>query len=393
MFIVGVDIAKRSHEATVIDDNGSKIKKPFNFKNDSSGFHSLLSVLESISLDPDDFIIGMESTSHYWLALYSGLRKKGYTVHVFNPIQSNALREMYIRQVKNDDRDCFVIAEVIRFGRYSEVGMPPSNIYEIREMCRARFFMVDAVADLKRKAIALLDQVFPEYETLFTDILGLTSSELLRNCSTPEEIMAIETDRLCEIISVPSRKRFGMKKAEEIKSLAENSFGIVQEFDAFGCLIKQYMEHIRFSEQQIATLDERIAALYSSFDTYLSTIPGVGPVLGATILSEIGDISRFSSAAKLAAFAGIDPTVKQSGEFVGTRNHMSKRGSPYLRRALWQASTIAVRCDPVLKEFMAKKRAEGKPYMNAVGHVTKKMANIIYAVLRDNKPYYIRNNI
>ena len=205
--------------------------------------------------------------------------------------------------------------------------------------------------------------------------------------------MAIETDRLCEIISVPSRKRFGMKKAEEIKSLAENSFGIVQEFDAFGCLIKQYMEHIRFSEQQIATLDERIAALYSSFDTYLSTIPGVGPVLGATILSEIGDISRFSSAAKLAAFAGIDPTVKQSGEFVGTRNHMSKRGSPYLRRALWQASTIAVRCDPVLKEFMAKKRAEGKPYMNAVGHVTKKMANIIYAVLRDNKPYYIRNNI
>ena len=113
----------------------------------------------------------------------------------------------------------------------------------------------------------------------------------------PEEIMAIETDRLCEIISVPSRKRFGMKKAEEIKSLAENSFGIVQEFDAFGCLIKQYMEHIRFSEQQIAALDERIAALYSSFDTYLSTIPGVGPVLGATILSEIGDISRFSSAA------------------------------------------------------------------------------------------------
>ena len=122
MFIVGVDIAKRSHEATVIDDAGNRIKKPFNFKNDSSGFHVLLSVLESISSNPNDFIVGMESTSHYWLALYSGLRKKGYTVHVFNPIQSNALREMYIRQVKNDDRDCFVIAEVIRFGRYSEGG-------------------------------------------------------------------------------------------------------------------------------------------------------------------------------------------------------------------------------------------------------------------------------
>ena len=334
----------------------------------------------------------MESTSHYWLALYSGLRKKGYTVHVFNPIQSNALREMYIRQVKNDDRDCFVIAEVIRFGRYSEGGMPPSDIYELREMCRARFFMVDAAADLKRKVIALLDQVFPEYETLFTDIFGLTSTELLCNCATPEEILEIEIEKLCEIISVPSRKRFGMKKAEEIKALAENSFGIVQEFDAMGSLIKQYVEHIRFSEQQIAELDERIAALYSTFDTYLNTVPGVGPVLGATILSEIGDISRFPSAAKLAAFAGIDPTVKQSGEFSGTRNHMSKRGSPYLRRALWQASTIAVHYDPVMKEFMAKKRAEGKPYMNAIGHVTKKLTNIIYAVLRDNKPYYIRDN-
>lgn len=101
-------------------------------------------------------------------------------------------------------------------------------------------------------------------------------------------------------------------------------------------------------------------------------------------------ISRFSSATKLAAFAGIDPTVKQSGEFTATHNHMSKRGSPYLRRAIWQASTVAVNCDPRLKAFMEKKRAEGKPYMNAIGHVTRKLTNIIYAVLRDNKPYYPR---
>ena len=156
-----------------------------------------------------------------------------------------------------------------------------------------------------------------------------------------------------------------------------------------GILIKQHMEHIRFSEQQVADLDARIAALFAQFDTPITSIPGIGPVLGATIISEIGDISRFSSAAKLAAFAGIDPTVKQSGEFVGSRNHMSKRGSPYLRRALWQAASVAVHCDPAIKEFFAKKRAEGKPYMNAIGHVTRKMTSIIFAVLRDNKPYYI----
>lgn len=390
MYIVGVDVAKRSHEATVIDVSGNTIRKPFNFKNDADGFQKLMSALEAISTIPSDFVIGMESTSHYWLALYSNLQRRGYTVHVFNPLQSNALREMFIRQVKSDERDCFVIAEVIRFGRYTEGGMPPTDIYELREMCRARFSMVDMVSDLKRKVIALLDRVFPEYETLFTDIFGLTSSELLRNCSTPEEILAIDTEKLIEIISVPSRKRFGRQKAEEIQALAENSFGIILNYDTMGILIKQHMEHIRFSEQQIAELDARIASLFSMFDTCITTVPGVGPVLGATIYSEIGDISRFSSSAKLAAFAGIDPTVKRSGEFTGTRNRMSKRGSPYLRRALWQASTIAVHYDPAIQAFFQKKRAEGKPYMNAIGHVTRKLTSIIFAVLRDSKPYYIQ---
>jgi len=164
------------------------------------------------------------------------------------------------------------------------------------------------------------------------------------------------------------------------------------EYGTTSLLIKHYMEHIRYTEMQIAELEEKIAELYSHFDTYLTTIPGIGVILGATILSEIGDISRFSSSAKLAAFAGIYPTVKQSGEFTATHNHMSKRGSPYLRRALWQASTCAVIHDPTLKAFFEKKRMEGKPYMNAIGHVTRKITNIIFAVFRDNKPYYSRDN-
>lgn len=391
MYIVGVDIAKRSHEAIVLDDSGSIVKKAFNFKNDSSGFTKFLAALTSVSDDPADFIIGMESTAHYWLALFSALRKRGFVVHVLNPIQSNALRGLYIRQVKSDERDCFIIADVIRFGRYTEGGMPPSELYELRELCRARTFIVDMTSDLKRKVITLLDQAFPEYETVFSDIFGLTSSDLLLKCSTPEEILAIDTEQLASILEGPSRKRFGASKAEQIKEAAANSFGIVLEYGSMGLLIKQYMEHIRYTEKQIAELDEKIAELYSHFNTPLTTIPGIGPTLAAVILSEVGDISRFSSAAKLAAFAGIDPTVKQSGEFTATHNHMSKRGSPYLRRAIWQASTVAVNCDPTLKAFMEKKRAEGKPYMNAVGHVTRKLTNIIYAVLRDNKPYYPRS--
>jgi transposase len=388
MFIVGVDVAKRSHEAIIIDREGSIVKKAFNFKNDATGFSKLKGILQSVSSSPSDFIIGMESTSHYWLALYSALKREGYPVHVLNPIQSNALRGMYIRQVKNDEHDSFIIAEVIRFGRYTEGGMPPSTVYELRELCRARTFIVDMTADLKHKVIALLDQAFPEYETIFTDIFGLTSSELLRTASTPDEILNVDTDKLARLIETSSRKRFGTAKAEEIKALAQNSFGIILEHNTMGILIKQHMEHIRFSEQQIAEIDSKIEELFSHFNTYITTIPGIGPTLGATIFSEIGDISRFESAAKLAAFAGIDPTVTQSGEFVGTHNHMSKRGSPYLRRALWQASTAAATFDPHMKAFFQKKRAEGKPYMNAIGHVTRKMTNIIFAVLRDNKPYY-----
>ena len=157
-------------------------------------------------------------------------------------------------------------------------------------------------------------------------------------------------------------------------------------------LIKQYLEHIRFTENQIKDIDEKIAQIFSEFDTYITTIPGIGPVLGAIIFSEIGDISRFSSSSKLAAFAGIDPTVKQSGQFSSTHNHMSKRGSPYLRRAIWQASVLAATVNPEMKAFLQKKKDEGKPYMNAIGHITKKMTNIIYAVLRDNKPFYYRTH-
>lgn len=392
MYIVGVDIAKRSHEAVVIDTEGNIVNKAFNFKNNSEGFRKFLSILEKIG-QPSEFIIGMESTSHYWLALFSQLERKGFKVHVFNPIQSNALRGMYIRQVKNDEHDSFIIAEVIRFGRYTEGGLPPSKLYELREMCRARFFIVDMVSDLKRKVICILDQVFPEYEKIFSDIFGLTSSELLRTCSTPEEFLDIDTDKLAEIIKTQSNRRYGIEKAKEIKNIAENSFGILIGIDSMSLLIKQYIEHIRFSEKQIKEIDERIAEMFSQFDTYITTIPGIGSVLGATIFSEIGDISKFSSPAKLAAFAGIDPTVKQSGEFTASHNHMSKRGSPYLRRALWQASVIAVRYNPDLKIFFQKKRAEGKPYMNVIGHVTRKLTNIIFAVLRDNKPYYSRTNI
>lgn len=390
MFIVGIDIAKRSHEAVIINGDGKIVRKAFVFKNDSIGFKKLLSETEKVSTNKSDFIFAMESTSHYWLALYSALLAQDYQAKVINPLQSDALRNLYIRQVKNDSKDSFIIAQVIRFGHYSEGSIQASEYFELRELCRSRTYTIDLCADIKKKAITLIDQVFPEYETLFSDMFGRTSMEVLQQCPLPKDIIAISTSKLTKIISTASRNRFKEAKAKQIKAVAKTSFGITLGTESFKILINAHINHIKFMQASVAEIDARITELYNKFQCQLTTIPGIGPIFAAIILSEIGDISKFSSSAKLAAFAGIDPTVKQSGEFNSCHNHMSKRGSPYLRRAIWQASTLSLMHEPNLKNFFHNKRAEGKPYMNAVGHVTRKLTNIIYAVMRDNKPYYLR---
>lgn len=386
MYIVGIDIGKRHHEASIIDEKGNLQGKSLRFANSHTGFNKLLEMVRKAACGAD-VVFGMEATGHYWLALYTHLRQEGYSVHVINAVQSDALRGMYIRQTKNDSRDSFIIAEVIRFGRFCETAVAPADIHALRELCRHRFYIVDSVSDLKRKVIALLDQVFPEYETLFTNTFGKTSLQLLSDYTTPEELLAVDTDKLAETISVASHGHHGIEKAQEIQDTARNSFGILLASDSIALLIRQYIEQIRFVETQVNIINAEIARLLSVFDNQLTSVTGIGPTLAATILGEIGDIRRFDSPGKLAAFAGIDPSVKQSGDFTGTRVHMSKRGSPYLRRAIWLAATIATFKDPAISAFYQRKRAEGKSHLTALGHVSRKMVNIIFAVLRDNAPY------
>jgi len=387
MFYVGIDIAKRTHEAIIIDDQGKIVQKSFRFQNSCSGFNQLISHVLRITNVRSQVSFGMESTSHYWLALYTRLMKEGYQVHVLNPIQSDALRNLYIRQNKTDSRDSFIIAEVIRFGRFSETQVPQDKMLALREMCRNRFFLVDSVSDLKRKVVALIDQIFPEYETIFSSNFVDSSVQLLTKYPTPEKMCNAKLNSMTDLLLKASNGRFGQAKAMEIKELAKNTFGVKDTCGVYSDLIRCYMQQLQFIQQQIETLDQKIQIIMDSLESPITSITGIGTILGATILSEIGDISRFSSADKLAAFAGIDPTVKQSGDFVGVKNHMSKRGTPYLRRALWMASTTAVQHDPMFRAYYEKKAAEGMRYMKIIGHVSKKMSSVIFAVLRDNKTY------
>lgn len=385
MLFVGIDIAKRNHEASVIAQDGSAVRKAMRFANSQAGYNKFVDMIRSLN---EPVVFGMEATGHYWLTLYTHLRNDGYTVHVINPIQSDALRGMYIRKTKTDAIDSVIIADVIRFGRYCETSVEPGDLQAMRELCRQRFYIIDMASDLKRKVIALLDQVFPEYEKLFSDTFGVSSMELLSQYTTPEEMLSVSSQQLAEVLEKASRGRLGAEKAAEIQDAARNSFGIVMASSSFSLMIRQHIEQIRSLESSVDIFDAEIARLLSGFDTQLTTITGIGPTLAAVILSEIGgDIRRFSSSAKLAAYAGVDPTVKQSGDFSGTRMKMSKRGSPYLRRAIWLASTVAAFKDPAIHALYERKRAEGKDHMTVIGHICRKMISIIFAVLRDNTPY------
>lgn len=387
MFIIGIDIAKRSHEAVIITEDGQIVRKAFNFRNNCTGYNLLLEQVRKLTNVKSQIVFAMESTAHYWLALYARLLKDGYTVIVLNPIQSHSLRELYIRKTKTDAKDSLIIADLVRFGRCQASNVPQDKLLALRELYRSRAYLIDTAADLKRKLIALLDRIFPEYETLFDSIFGKASVAVLRKYPTPQKLKNAHLEKLTEILWESSGGHFGEWKARQLKEAAYNSFGIEDSCGVYSALLGMFLEQILSLTEQADLIEKQIASLLKEFDTQLTSIPGVGTVLAATILSEIGDISRFSSADKLLAFAGLDPSVKQSGEFKSNQNRMSKRGSPYLRRAIWLASTVAVQCDPMFGAYYEKKMSEGLHYMNVVGHVSRKMTAVIFAVLRDGQSY------
>ena len=386
MYIVGIDIGKNNHEATIIDETGVIIGKSIKFTNSHSGANKLIEQINK-NIGNSHVIFGLEATGHYWLSLYSFLLEKGYVINVINPIQSDSFRNLYIRQTKNDTKDSFIIAEVIRFGRFTTTKLADEKILSLRQLCRYRLSLVDSVSELKCRIITVLDQVFPEYEKLFSDTWGISSKKLLEKYSTPEDILNIDINDLASFLKEHSRGQLGLNKAEEIHDAAKNTFGVKFAQNAFKFQLKQLIDQVLFIENQIKELDVEIDFYYNQFDCHLESIPGIGKVTSAIILSEIGDIKRFKSAKALVAYAGIDPTVKQSGQFLANNNKMSKRGSPYIRRALFLCASTCTLHESPLNDYYLKKRSEGKHHLTAIGAVSHKLTHIIYAILRDNKDY------
>ena len=386
MYIVGIDIGKNHHEASIVSPEGKQIGRSLRFATTHKGADSLMSfIFKNIGNSP--CVFGMEATGHYWYPIYSFLKAKGYTIYVINPIQSDSLRKMYIRQTKNDSIDSFLIAEVIRFGQFGTTSMADENILAMRQLCRYRDSVISSRTEIKLRIGTIMEQIFPEYEKQFSSLWVSTSMGILEKYLTPENIENAPIDELFEIIKDKSHNRLTRAKAISIKEAAADTFGIKIAQDAFSFQLKQLIDRMNFLDKQIEALDCQILEYYEKFDCYLHTIPGIGMIAAATILAEIGDINRFKSSSALVAFAGIDPTVRQSGEFNSTHNHMSKRGSPYLRHAIFLAATTCSFHNSPLNAYYKKKRDQGKHHLTATGAVARKLTTIIYAVLRDSKPY------
>jgi transposase len=387
---VGIDIAKQFHQATIIDEAGTILGGSIRFPNTTKGGEILLHHIDSIRKENVPVVIGLESTGHYWLSLYSFLTGKGYTVIVINPYQSDAWRKVYLSSVKTDKEDAFFIADILRFGAIKVSSVPDEQQIALRNLTRFRTSMSLQLSDTKRRILTVLDQVFPEFAPLFSDLFGKTASAILEEYSTPEALETLSSRKLTNLISKLSRGRFGKEKAKQIQDAAANSFGITFALDSFSIQLKLLLKQMELLTEQINLLDEEIKIRMDSSNQLL-TVPGIGHTIAASIMAEIGDIKKFKTSSQLIAFAGINPTVRQSGNFLGNKNKMSKKGSPYLRLALWQAAVIASRRNPVLKVFYEQKLKEGKHKMTAIGAVSRKLTGIIFAILRDNKPFVVQN--
>lgn len=375
MYIIGIDIGKNHHEASIVSPEGKQIGHSLRFATTHKGADSLMSFIFN-NIGNSSCIFGMEATGHYWYPIYSFLKARGYTIYVINPIQSDSLRKMYIRQTKNDSIDSFLIAEVIRFGQFTTTSMTDENILALRQLCRYRDSVISSRTEIKLRISTIMEQIFPEYEKQFSSLWLSTSMGILEKYLTPENIENAPIDELFEIIKDKSHNKLTMKKAVSIREAAADTFGIKIAQDAFSFQLKQLIDRMNFLDKQIKALDCQILEYYEKFDCYLHTI-----------LAEIGDINRFKNSSALVAFAGIDPTVRQSGEFNSTHNHMSKRGSPYLRHAIFLAATTCSFHNSPLNAYYKKKREQGKHHLTATGAVARKLTTVIYAVLRDGKPY------
>jgi len=369
---VGIDIAKLNHFAAAISSDGEIIIEPFKFTNDADGFQLLVSKLESF--DKNSLIIGLESTAHYGDNLVRYLVTELYQVCVLNPIKTCQMRKNNIRKTKTDKVDTYVIAKTLmmqdnlRFVSFFDLDM-----MDLKALGRFRQKTIKQRTRLKIQLTTYVDQVFPEIQYFFKSGLHQHAVyALLKEAPSPKEIASMHMTHLANLLKVNSHKSVGANDS------------------AISIQITQTIQQIELLDSQLEKIEAEMTDIMKFNDSVIMTIPGIGYINGGMILGEIGDIHRFSNPNKLLAFAGLDPTVYQSGNFQAKTTRMSKRGSRVLRYALVNAAWNVVRNNATFKAYYDAKRAEGRSHYNALGHCSGKLVRVIWKMLTDNVEFNLK---
>lgn len=388
MIYAGVDIAKVDHVIGAVDETGAEAARPMKFKNSEAGFERCIAWLESVAESEDDVFVGMEATGHYWKACFAYLMAAGYRVCVVNPMQVHAMRKLKsLSGVKNDRIDSWLIAETLRQGDYDETRLATDEVQALKQLTRYHQGLKQELAAVKTQAICVLDAYFPEYAALFSDMFGAASLKVLAECPTPSEVARKRASSIAKLLSEGSRGRLGDAKAAEVKAAAKSSVGIRLGEEAASFQIRTMVSQVEFLNATIAKVEKEVASLLGKVEPDITTIPGVSTTTGAQIVAEIGDVKRFRNAASIVKYAGLNSGVDESGKHSAEGVPITKHGSPYLRRSLWLAANRARQYDPRLKEYYDKLRRKGKPHRVAVTAVARKLCHVVYAVMRDGKPY------
>ena len=381
MLYVGIDIAKLNHYASAISSDGEVLIEPFEFTNDNDGFHMLLSKLDQF--EKDCIIIGLESTAHYGYNLVNFLVSRSFKVCVINPLQTSAMRKNNVRKTKTDKIDTFVIAKtVMLIDRPRFVTLYDIGLMQLKNLGRFRQNVVKQRTRLKIQLTAYMDQVFPELQYFFkSGFHHKTCYALLKEAPSPDMIASMHLTHLTHLLKSNSHGRFKKETALELRVLAQKSVGTSDR--SLSIQVTHTISQIELLNDQLIEIENEMTDIVTSLDSPIMTIPGIGYVNGGMILGEIGDIHRFSRPNQLLAYAGLDPTVYQSGNFQAKKTRMSKRGSRALRYALINAAHNVVKCNDTFRNYYDSKRATGRSHYSALGHCAGKLVRIIFKILTD----------
>ena len=388
MIYVGIDIAKLNHFASAISSDGEILMEPFQFSNDADGFQLLISKLDSF--DKDSLIIGLESTAHYGDNLVRYLVASFYKVCVLNPIKTSSMRKNNIRKTKTDKVDTYIICKTLMMQDHLRfVSFYDLDLMDLKALGRFRQKTMKQRTRLKIQLTSYLDEVFPELQYFFKSGLHQKSVyALLKEAPTPETIASMHMTHLAHLLKSTSHGHFDKETAQQLRVLAKKSVGASDS--ALSIQVTHTISQIELLDSQLEKVEAEMTEIMKFNDSVIMTIPGIGYINGGMILGEIGDIHRFSNSNKLLAYAGLDPSVYQSGNFHATKTRMSKRGSKVLRYALINAAHNVVKNNSTFKAYYDAKMAEGRTHYNALGHCAGKLVRVIWKMMTDEVEFNLK---